>query len=351
MASIVPCIFAIIGAAALVPVMIRSMVAHQITREREKLEAEKDKTIKATMEANYQSAQTQEQLKELLILEQKIKSQLGDYQTQLGTLHNEIYLAKANLKATTEDFDAEMEDTFEEINNEIYTQNLVLRSLDINGEARKLVFDSLIKDLKSNDLEKQKRAAEILPQFKEEVVAIGSAFIEVLEKEKYSPLGALILNGLGELGRDGDVLTYLLDLTKDTSNPNILAVIGALGSIGEFAAIGTGGVEAVVEQLLSILEGIDDSRLALGVKVTEVKSAIALALSCYGPAASHAIASLIATLTDSEWNVRNASAIALGNMGENASIAIPALEQLKNDKYLEVSSAAAEAINKIQGKT
>lgn len=343
--AVIAILGAVFFASKSVPTMISSAVSTQITKEISKLESAREETIKATIAATFHSTQANEELRKVSLVKDKIKEQLADFDKQLQSIHDEISIAQANLKATSEDFDARIDEALEDIKKINYMHDLLLKSLDNDGKARDLVFETLIKNLEHPDLEQRKRAAEILPQFPEQANRVVDVFIKVLENEKHSPLGALILSGLGELGGDGKVLPHLLKLANDLNSPNILAVIGALGSLAENGP----ETQAAVDKLLFILDNLDSSALASDVTPQQIKSAVALALSSHGVSAIDAIPQLSTMLADLDWNVRHAAAIALGTMGEAARNCIPILERLKNDRITDVSNASADAITKIQG--
>ena len=189
----------------------------------------------------------------------------------------------------------------------------------------------------------------MLPQFELESSKITDAFVEILRNRPDPTFGSLLLSGLGKLKGDGKTLSYLLDLVGDISNPNILAIIGALGELGEDKIKDT-ELEYIVDKLLSILNNDLDNQEFLDDSITasKIKSALALALSCYGDKAAKAVKDLITLLTDQDQGTRKNAAIALGTIGMKAKGAIPALHKLKDDEYTEVRGAASEAIEKIQ---
>ena len=204
--------------------------------------------------------------------------------------------------------------------------------------------------LNSANEEDKYTATELLSKFDFESEKIVDAFVEILKNNQNKTFELLLLIGLSELrGESNKILAYLIEAVDNLSNPNILAIIGALGNLGDLCK--TKELEAIVDKLLSILnDDLDHNEFAIEITASRIRGAIALALSCSGfeMVAEKAVPLLIKLLIDEDQGVRINAAIALGVIGKKAKEAIPALRKLENDDYAEVRGAASESIKKIQ---
>jgi HEAT repeat protein len=147
-------------------------------------------------------------------------------------------------------------------------------------------------------------------------------------------------------------MNYLIRELGDLGNPNILAIIGALGKISENGKTNLKDqeLESIIEKLLSLLNDDLESKSFSDDSVTAsgIRGAIALALSNFGDRAESAVNDLVKLLSDNDQETRKNAAISLGVIGNKAKNAIRALRKLASDEYAEVREAASEALEKIQ---
>jgi HEAT repeat protein len=324
------------------------------------LEDKKAATIEATIKANHEIEQVQDRLKTLQDVENNLEKTQGDFQRKIDIEIKKqeeelvVFRAKADsidvdLKSKTEAVELEAKDEISRLEQKIKALEQIINKIDEDGIAKGRVIDELIANLKNDDKETRYTAAELLPQFKLHSSKVAEAFVETLKNNSDATFGSILLSGLGELGGDGKTLEYLVALVENiSSNPNILAIIGALGELGE-TEIGP-NLESIVDNLLTILNGDLDGQTFSDDTITasRVRGAIALALSHCGDKAEKSVEGLIAVLNDQDQETRKNAAIALGAIGVKARAAIPALQNLKDDEFTEVREAASEAIEKIQ---
>lgn len=335
---------------------VETAVEKQVSR----LENKRDETIKATIAANHEIERTKKALEELQDIENDINKKLKDFQNKISeeiknkeeelvVLRTKADSINDNLDSITQDLGSKATDEIFRLEQKINALELIINKIDKDGVAKEIVVNELIAGLNGDDTKIKYSAAELLPQFKLGSSKVTDAFVEILKKKPDITLGSLLLSGLGKLSGDGKTLAYLLELVADiNSNPNILAIIGALGELGE-AEIKNTEAESIVDQLLLILQNdLDNKEFALDITASRVKGAISLALSYYGGKAEKAVKELIKLLADQDQETRKNAAIALGKIGVKAKDAIPELQKLKDDEYTEVRGAALDAIEEIQ---
>jgi HEAT repeat protein len=326
---------------------IETTIDKEVDKKVDSLEKKREEAIETTIAAKLEIERAKKALEELQDTEAELKKKLKDFRREIDDEVKKSASIRIDIDLMTQSFESKITDEVSEIDNKISFLKLIINEIDANGSVRDNIVEKLILDLKSDDSEKQYTAAELLPLFEREASKIADAFVDIMKTKPDTTFGSLLLSGLGELGCDGKTLDYLIELTKDTSHPNILAIIGALGAFGntEGENIKLG---FIVDQLLAVLQnGIDNNALGLDV-ASEVRGAIALALSCYGEKSQPAVKDLINLLIDQAPETRKNAAIALGTIGIKANDAIPALHKLKDDESTAVRGAALEAIEKIQ---
>ena len=91
---------------------------------------------------------------------------------------------------------------------------------------------------------------------------------------------------------------------------------------------------------------LDNKEFASDITASQVRSAIAVALSWYGKKAANAENDVIKLLEDQEPETRKNAAIAIEKIGSKN--AITALENLTNDESILVSKAAKKAIEELK---
>ena len=313
------------------------------------------KTIEATIKATLEIEKTQKALDELQNTEKELNKKLKDFRSEIDEETKKYDLIKINLDSTTIKFEERITDEIYVLEQKINLLKLIINKIDKDGAAKDQVIDELIVGLDS-DVEKIKfSAAELLPQFELESSKISDAFVKILKNSPDTTFESLLLSGLSELRGDSKTLVYLLEAVDDLSNPNILAIIGALGKIGENGKTKITDIEleSIIDKLLLILnsdlDNKEDNKEFSDDTITasNVRGAIALALSCYGDKAGKAVKDLITLLMDQESETRKNAVIALGRIGIKAKGAISALRKLKDDEYMEVREATSDAIEEI----
>ncbi|MBL1263554.1 HEAT repeat domain-containing protein [Methylomicrobium sp. RS1] len=326
---------------------IETTIDKEVDKKVDSLEKKREEAIETTIAAKLEIERAKKALEELQDTEAELKKKLKDFRHEIDDEIKKSASIRIDIDLMTQSFESKITDEVSEIDNKISFLKLIINEIDANGSVRDNIVEKLILDLKSDDSEKQYTAAELLPLFDREASKIADAFVDILKIKPDTTLGSLLLSGLGELGGDGKILDYLIELVADTSHPNILAIIGALGAFGNTEGENL-KLGFVVDRLLAVLQnGIDNDALGLDV-ASEVRGAIALALSCYGEKSQPAVKDLINLLIDPVPETRKNAAIALGAIGRKANDAIPALHKLKDDESTAVRGAALEAIEKIQ---
>jgi HEAT repeat protein len=338
-----------------------SAIEKRIQTHVDSLDKKREETSNATNEAIREIKRAQETLDELQDTEKELNKKLKDFRCEIDEETKRYDLFKTNLDSTTLKFEERITDETSVLEQKINLLKLIINASDKKGKIRGQIVDKLILDLNNNDEKIKFNAVELLPQFEIKSSEITKAFIEILKNVPDTAFGSLLLNGLGEQGGSGETLDYLLEAVDDLSNPNILAIIGALGEIGKSGEssatkIKDTELDSIIKKLLSILNDdldtkeFSDNTISASEAASKVRGAIALALSCYGDKARKAavIKCLITLLMDQEPETRKNAAIALGTIGARDKDVIRALEKLKIDEYIEVSEAASEAIEKIR---
>jgi HEAT repeat protein len=324
---------------------------HIATLSKEQIESIKS-TTKVTAEANIEIEKTKILLNELQAKEMDIKQQLNNFDNEINLTEKDVNDLKLNLVSINEEFESKSTDEIFRLEQKIRALSLIIDNLDIKKSASESVVDKLITDLESINNDEKYNAAELLPYFRLGTNKITDAFVRILNDNPDFTLESLLLSGLSELKGNSTVMNYLVKELGDLGNPNILAIIGALGKISEKGKTNLTNQELdiIVEKLVSVLnddlEGkifSDDSVTASG-----VRGAIALALSNFGDRAENSVNDLVKLLSDDDQETRKNAAISLGVIGSKAKNATRALRKLASDEYAEVREAASEAIEKIQ---
>ena len=328
-----------------------------IAKHVDKLDKKRDEASDATTKVKHEIELAQETLKEFRKKENEINKKIDDFQNEIINKEKEIIgLAetaesiKDNLSSITQDFELKTTDEIFRLEKKIKALKLIVNKVDKDRQAESQIIDELILKLNSANEEDKYTATELLSKFDFESEKIVDAFVEILKNNQNKTFELLLLIGLSELrGESNKILAYLIEAVDNLSNPNILAIIGALGNLGDLCK--TKELEAIVDKLLSILnDDLDHNEFAIEITASRIRGAIALALSCSGfeMVAEKAVPLLIKLLIDEDQGVRINAAIALGVIGKKAKEAIPALRKLENDDYAEVRGAASESIKKIQ---
>jgi HEAT repeat protein len=179
----------------------------------------------------------------------------------------------------------------------------------------------------------------------------------------YRPVAFGILDSVGPVPKSQLPRLLNLLMEKDTDYPEILSLLGHMGSEAKEAvpaligflrahasdanrcrftlrALGQIGPGAAAAAPV-IREQLQDERCTI--HATE-------ALGGIGPAARSAVADLAVLLRDYDPACRKAAAIALGRIGRDAEAALPLLRSALRDDDKEVRPAAAKALARIAGK-
>lgn len=109
-------------------------------------------------------------------------------------------------------------------------------------------------------------------------------------------------------------------------------------------------LKMAIDKLISILDiDLDNKVFSHESEITasDLRGAIALALSNYEDKASCAIEYLLELSKDQEPETRKNVAIALGKIGVKSKEVMQILEMLKNDDFIEVKDAAENAVQVI----
>lgn len=350
--GIIPLFLAIVAA---IWSFISREIEKRIEKQIEKLEKQREKAIEVTIRANVEIEKTQKALEELQKIEDDLDKNIKDFEKKFSEeiknkekeiieISNQANIIKNNLDSINSELESKVTDEIDLVRQKIKVIRLLIDKIDKDDFYKNEVIDDLISNLKSDDTEKKYESVELLSQFKSKKIA--DIFVEILKTKPDITFGSLLFNGLGEVDGDKENLkNYLVELTNDLSNPNILAIIGALGSFNDSEEI----IESeVIKQLISILQSdLDDQNFPSDITASKIKNTIAIALSRYTDKSSNAIEDLDKLLKDSEPETRKNAAIALGAIGSKAKSAIPSLKRLENDEYMEVQKAALEAIENI----
>ncbi len=336
---------------------------HIDSLDKERIESIKS-TTKVTTEANTGIENIKKILEKLQDTGNTLQNKQNEFQSKIdNNIENKekeiIGLAekaesiKDNLSSITQNFESKTTDEIFRLEKKIKALKLIVNKIDKDRQAESQVIDELILNLNSDNEEVKYTATELLPKFDFESEKIVDAFVEILKNNPDETFELLLLIGLSELrGESNKILAYLNEAVDNLSNPNILAIIGALGNLGNLCK--TKELESIVDKLLAILnDDLDHKEFAIEITASRIRGAIALALSCSGfeMVAEKAVPLLIKLLIDEDQEVRINAAIALGVIGKKAKKAkdaIPALRKLENDEYAEVRGAASESIEKIQ---
>ncbi|MHA1821579.1 MAG: HEAT repeat domain-containing protein [Promethearchaeota archaeon] len=244
---------------------------------------------------------------------------------------------------------------------------------------------ALIKDLRSNDLEKKKKAIFLIGEKK--IIEAEDDLIKLLKDSKDRVVRNSAARALGKIKSKKSV-DQLIESLKDEDYYVRLNSAWALGKIGEQKSVAplvqlikNGGAKVysftgsqvevkqdnVDEELLKdegmkyhdvqinaikALGEIGDER-AVGALIAEandedghIRAAIALALGKIK--SKKAVPKLIELLNDTMWYVRRDAAIALGKIGDLRSVDV--LVDKLDDNYHEVKDKAAKAIEKMGKK-
>ncbi len=295
-----------------------------------------DKTIEATTNANNEIERTKQALGELHDIEKELNKKLKDFQRKLG-------------EAKLESEERTTGETYE-LENKIKALKLIINEIDIDGVAKSQVVNKLIREnLKSADKETKYNAVELLPQFELQSKEITNAFVDALKNTQDETFGSLLISELGKLKCDDKTLEYLLELLDNLNNSYILFIIGSLGELGEIGKdkITDTALESIINKLLLILNSdLDSKEFASDITASQVRGAIAVALSWYGKKAEKAENDVINLLEDKESETRKNATIALEKIGSKN--AITALNKLTNDESIVVSDAAKKAIEELE---
>ena len=354
--GIIPLFLAIVAAIwSFISREIEKRIEKQIEKQIEKLEKQREKAIEVTIRANVEIEKTQKALEELQKIEDDLDKNIKDFEKKFSEeiknkekeiieISNQANIIKNNLDSINSELESKVTDEIDLVRQKIKVIRLLIDKIDKDDFYKNEVIDDLISNLKSDDTEKKYESVELLSQFKSKKIA--DIFVEILKTKPDITFGSLLFNGLGEVDGDKENLkNYLVELTNDLSNPNILAIIGALGSFNDSEEI----IESeVIKQLISILQSnLDDQDFPSDITASKIKSTIAIALSRYTDKSSNAIEDLVKLLKDSEYETRKNAATTLGAIGSKAKSAIPSLKRLENDEYIEVQKAALDAIENI----
>ncbi|MGB4499036.1 MAG: hypothetical protein WBI40_10070, partial [Methylococcaceae bacterium] len=220
-------------------------IEKRIDKHIDKLEKQREKAIEVTIKATLEIEKTQKALEELQKLENELDKKLKDFQKifseeiknkedEIIELGNKADSVKNNLDSITDDLESKVTDEIDLVRREIKVIRFLIDKIDKDQVAKSQIIEELILDLKDDDTEKKYVAVELLPQFKTESNRISDIFVEMLKTTSDIAFGSLLLNGLGELdGNKESLKNYLIELAGDLSNPNILAIIGALSSFND----------------------------------------------------------------------------------------------------------------------
>lgn len=186
---------------------------------------------KIATEGNVEIEKTKVALEDLQKKESQIKQQLNDFDNEIGLTEKNVSDLKLNLISINEEFESKSTDEIFRLEQKIRALYQIIDNLDANKSASESAVDKLIIDLGGSNKELKYNAAELLPYFKLGTDKIADAFITILSDNPDFTLESLLLSGLSELKGNSNVMNYLVRELGDLGNPNILAIIGALGKI------------------------------------------------------------------------------------------------------------------------
>lgn len=292
----------------------------------------------------------------------KIEEEVENKEKEIAELNKKTQEIKDEQKSFNEELKSKTDNEIPLLELKADALKRVINLIDKDGNAKDQVVSKFIELLESDDSDVRDKVAEILPWFKPESSEINKAFLDILKnKNPDKTFRPILLSGLGKLRDDGNTLVYLLILLDNMADRDILAVIGALGEIGETGEIGEIGEinitkiteaeeESIIKKLISVLnDDLDNKEFSkeADINSSDVKGAIALALSYYRKKAASSVNDLIRLLDDQKPETRINAVIALGRIGDKR--AIPALEKLKNneDTWDELKEEASKAIEEI----
>jgi HEAT repeat protein len=320
---------------------------HIASLDKEKIESIKS-TTKVIEQAKIEIERAEVSLKDLQEKEADIKTKLSGFMEEIEIIEKTINDINQNVSDIKEESSSEISI----LEKKIKAISLVVDYIDSNKDAANSAVDKLIQDLANSNDNKRYDAAELLPYFKLGTGKITDAFINILNDSPDTTLESLLLSGLSELNGDSKVMEYLLRELDNLGNPNILAIIGALGKISEKnkTKLKSEELELIIKKLLSVLNDDLNNKIYSDDRITAsaVKGAIALALSNFGEKAESSVSDLVKLLSDDDQETRKNAAIALGVIGGKAKNAISSLRRLKEDEHSEVREAASEAIVNIK---
>ncbi len=333
-----------------------------------------NKTIEATTNANTEIERTKIALNELQEIEKELDKKLKDCRCEIDKEVKNTALIKIDLDLAKLESEERTTGEISELENKIKYLKLIINEIDKDEVAENNVVDELLINLNSNDKEPKYTAAELLPLFEiksnnetkdstaellqsnrvEKSNKIANAFVDTLKKTEDKALGSILLGGLGKLRCNDEVLEYLFELLDNKTlnklnDTYILFIIGTLGELGEIGKdkIKDTALESIINKLLLILNtDLDNKEFASDITASQVRSAIAVALSWYGKKAANAENDVIKLLEDQEPETRKNAAIAIEKIGSKN--AITALENLTNDESILVSKAAKKAIEELK---
>ncbi|TRW92707.1 HEAT repeat domain-containing protein [Candidatus Methylobacter oryzae] len=289
----------------------------------------------------------------------KIKEEIENKEKEIAELNQKTLDIKNEQKSFNEELKSKTDNEIPLLELKADALKRVINIIDKDGNAKDQVVSKFIELLESDDSDVRDKVAEILPWFKPESSEINKAFLDILKnKNPDKTFRPILLSGLGKLRDDGKTSTYLLTLLDNMNDRDILAVIGALGEIGETSEIGEINItkipeeekELIIEKLILVLnDDLDNKEFSkeANINASDVKGAIALALSYYRKKAVSSVRDLIKLLEDQKPETRINAVIALGRIGDKS--AIQALEKLKNneDTWDELKEEALKAIEEI----
>ncbi len=347
-------LFVVIGTAVWSSIsrIIETRIQKYVDKHIDSMDKERIESIKSTTkiieQAKIEIERTEVLLKDLQKKETDIKDKLSSFKDEIDDIEKTINDINKNVGDIKDESSSEISI----LEKKIKALSLVVDYIDLNKEAANLAVDKLIQDLANSNDNKRYDAAELLPYFKLGTGKITDAFIYILDDSPDTTLESLLLSGLSEQAGDSKVMDYLLKELDNLYNPNILAIIGALGKISEKnkTKLKSEELDLIIQKLLLVLNDDLSNKLYSDEIITEsaVKGAIALALSNFGEKAESSVSDLVKLLSDEDQETRKNAAIALGVIGGKAKNAISSLRRLKDDGFSEVREAASDAIENIK---
>ncbi|HRB20784.1 MAG TPA: HEAT repeat domain-containing protein [Nitrosomonas sp.] len=338
----------LLGGGAFIRYTVTSVVKNQVSR----MDEVRDKAIESTRLATVEVDESRKVLDEFKDLKRTIKEEISSNSKLLKELQDKAKELDKTMYGVYDDLRDDFRGDKEYLITRLKAHDKWLKAIDISAAAANIVTDTLIDDLKGNDIDAKIEAVELLPYFAHDKEKIVGVLKEILENESQNQFGVIILSKLGEFDADDQVFDILTKYCNDLTKPNVAAVIGALGKLQENRKDDPEFIKKIVSKLINLLESLinkGQSKNENKDEIANIKNAIALALSYSGELGVEAVPLLIQLVEDSSENeYRMSAAIALGNIGEKAVHSIPALTQLSDDPRLEVTSAAQDAIDKIR---